>query len=98
MKKLLFHSLSVFLSLQSFGALPPYWDSLRQIQTVLDSLELGKVVHGAIESIVAEKNLSYTVKTSQCQARVWLKAETPKHPGPISYSVCKVSDVICDEE
>lgn len=96
MRKLLFHSISFFLSFQSFGALPPYWDSLRQIETVLDSSELGKVIYGAIESIVAEKNLSYTVKTSQCQAQVWLKAQTPKHPGPISYSVCRVSDVICD--
>ena len=98
MKNLLISAALFSFSWQVLGALPPYWDSLKQIETVLDSRELGKVVHGAIESIVAEKNLSYTVKTSQCQAQVWLKAETPKHPGPISYSVCKVSDVICDEE
>ena len=98
MKNLLTSAALFFFSCQAFGALPPYWDSLRRVHAVLDSSKLAKVVYGAIESIVAEENLSYTVKTSQCEARVWLKAETPKNPGPSSYSVDKISDVMCEGE
>ena len=79
----------------SVAALPPYWDSVRQIQAILDSEERGARVHGAITSIRSLRDLTFQVETRSCQATVVLEAIPPDGPGATSYVVETVMDVVC---
>lgn len=97
MKKLFLGAALFAFSVQAFGALPPYWDSVRKISTVLSSLELGERIYGDIKAVVAEDSngFTYVVKTSECVARVTLDPHAPEHHGPTSYSIREVSNVAC---
>ncbi|MCB9957640.1 MAG: hypothetical protein H6843_03405 [Rhodospirillaceae bacterium] len=87
--------LAVFCA-NGLAALPPYWDSVRQVEAILASQDLGAQVHGAITSIRALRDLTFEVETTACRATVVLEAIPPDGPGATSYTVETVMNVICD--
>lgn len=84
------------LSAPAFAALPPYWDSVSQLMTVLQSTEVSEALRmGKIESVTRVTDELFTVTTDRCSADVYLKVQRPNHPGPNKYSLDEVKNVYC---
>ena len=96
MKKLLLSLGFVAVSSSLVAALPPYWDSVRQIEAVLGSRLVAGKIHGAIKAVVKAQGLTYVVRTDRCVAKVALEAHAPQGMGPTTYSVETVLESACD--
>lgn len=95
MKGLSILALGLFAQ-SSLAALPPYWNKVRQYQTVLDSQELKVKLNTLIESIRDLGDLRFEVNSGACVVTVTLEAEPTERPGPTNYSVQTVSEPNCD--
>ncbi|HEY8271617.1 MAG TPA: hypothetical protein VIG33_12070 [Pseudobdellovibrionaceae bacterium] len=93
--KYVFALSTLLFATHSFAVLPPYWDSVRQIEAVIHSTELSGKIHGPITNIKNISNLTYEVSTQSCRATVVLDIKAPTQPGAASYSVKLVSEAIC---
>ena len=78
------------------AALSPYWDSVKQIEVVMNSPELSGKLIGTITVIKNLGDLKYEVNTELCTAQVVLEAHVPNHPGPTTYSLKSVENVDCE--
>jgi hypothetical protein len=80
------------------AALPPYWDSVKQIETVINNQRLSERLIGNIVSIKRRGDLVYEVHSVMCSGTVTLEAHSPPPPqvGPTTYSVRDISSVFCD--
>ncbi|MGZ3693008.1 MAG: hypothetical protein ACXWQO_02155 [Bdellovibrionota bacterium] len=83
------------LSTQAHAALPPYWDSVRRIDAVMNSAVSAKL-SGAITQVKSLGNLKFEVDTDFCDAKVTLKAIPPGRPGPTSYELQSIDSVVCE--
>lgn len=94
--KVLIVTLALFSS-SVFAALPPYWDSVKQIAVVIEAVEVSQALQNSpILNIGAGKVAgSWTVMSERCSADVYLIAHTPGHPGPNTYTLDGVKNVIC---
>ena len=82
-------------SASAFAALPPYWDSVKRIEAVINSPVVAARLVGPIVSIRVAQGLTYDIASVNCTARVTLKAHPPGRPGPTTYTVQSVSRVVC---
>lgn len=89
-------SLGLFsLATSAFGALSPYYDSIVQIETVLNSYPLSDVTAGPISKIESIGCNSYLVVAGNCRANVVLEALPSNGPGPTTYQVKSISNIQC---
>jgi len=87
-------ALTLFAS-SALAMLPPYWDSVRQMETVLHSAGLDQKLHGEVVSVEKIGNLQFLVRTHLCAASVSLVAKTPNVPMATSYDIKAVDHLMC---
>ncbi len=86
-----------FLTSVSSASLPPYWDSVKQIETVLKSAGLDEKLSGPIATLRNRGYLTYVVRSAFCTATVRLQALPTRNPGPTDYEVKAVDQVTCQK-
>jgi hypothetical protein len=94
--KIVLATLVSLLGLSANAAIPPYWDSVNQIEAVLKSSEVYGKLFGAITSVKSLGNYAYQVNTNFCQGTVTLEVHPPSAPGANSYTFKSISDVVCE--
>ena len=81
----------------SFAALPPFYQSVREIEAIVTAPELGKKLEagGSISSI-SKNGTSYMVVAGDCAVNVGIKSmpADPKLIGPKKFKVV-IGEVVC---
>jgi hypothetical protein len=81
---------------QAFAALPPYWDSARQIETAMSLTDdVAARMAGPIVSVTKTAPLTYKVVTESCSATVTLDVKPSMVIGPAEYEVSGVTGFSC---
>lgn len=93
MKTLSVIGLALFAS-SAQAALPPYWDSVKRIEAVLNS-DFASYLHGAVMSVNDLGNLRYQVVTSSCAAYFTLRVVPSNKIGPTKYEVASLDETTC---
>lgn len=81
----------------AFASVSGYTNSVSQLTVVMAADEVAAALRGQpILNIGAGKALgSWTVTSEHCTADVYLIAKIPDHPGPVTYTLDGVKNVIC---
>ncbi|PWU16037.1 MAG: hypothetical protein C5B49_11060 [Bdellovibrio sp.] len=75
-------------------SLSPYWDSVKQIETILESKEVSDI-SGPVTGIAisSTNSLTYELTTQGCTLTVTLDRQIPDGPGATTYKVNTVKQV-----
>ena len=88
---------TVFFATNSFAATNAYWNSARQISTVVESKELSEKLLGNLTDVRKTDDLTFDVYTEKCVTHVKLDAHIPDQPGPTDYTINTIGNVYCEE-
>ena len=97
MKSILTALTLILVGASALAALPPYWDSVRQFDAVMNSA-LSDKMHGSLVGIENLGNLKFRVHSAFCTAEVTLAARVPRPPmvGATAYSLKSIDQMTCE--